>query len=317
MAYVRVTGRVILNVHSLNCEGAVGNYVSLSKMYIVRRTNKGLRIDEEAVVSGNMLKHWHALSCIEVLRKKGYKKLCDWCARGIMYRTPIERKSELEYIENCAIEDLHGFLHPVQQMRRESLIKFSFMIPIEEFESKYSAITHNRVGVTKEGKIDRDVMMIFKREYASGIYGFQCSMDLAYTGVCQADPLQKINDTDRRIRVRTAILALINMLSGHFGAAQARATAIARVLELIVAVSKHPIPNLIHGFYYDYAEESLKIIKSLVDKGLIPRDDLRVYYYGDRLRDIVDSLGLGNIVVECSTFAEALSKAAEDAEKWI
>ncbi|MEM1509162.1 MAG: type I-A CRISPR-associated protein Cas7/Csa2 [Thermofilaceae archaeon] len=318
MVFVRVTGRAIVNVHSANSEGSVGNYSSLSKMFIVRRAPSGYEVSEDAVVSGNMLKHWHAVRMVEILKELGYTSLCDTCKRSVMYRTNIERAGEFEYVKACAIEDVHGFLYPDASIRRESLVKFSFMLPVEEMRSEYSAVTHNRVVVNEEGKIPsrEQAMMIFKREYASGLYGFLTSMDLKYVGRSLADPENpgKLLDlSSRKTRVKAALLSLADLLSGRFGAAAARALPIIRVEELVCAVSDQPIPNLVHGFYSDYAEESGRILKGVYSAKKL----LKVYTCGERISKILKGALPGDVLsIEESAYT-ALVNAAKVAEEWL
>ena len=320
MPYVRVTGRAIVNLHSANAEGAVGNYMALSKMYIVRRTGNPERpyeVTEDIVISGNMIKHWHAIRTIEKLHEKGYDKICNYCRRFIMFRSPDKNvSSEQEFIERCAIEDLHGFLQPDQQIRRESIVKFSFMIPIEDLRAEYAAITHNRVVLEETGKIQaEEAMMIFKREHASGVYGFLTTMDLAYVGRPLANPTQfVIDNNDRRIRAKAAILALSDILTGRFGAASSRATPIMKTIELICAISKQPIPNLIHGFYMDYAEESAKILSSSLSSGLI--EELRTFVYGEKPEMAFKEVEGVPVEVTRSPM-DALVKAAGVVEEWL
>ena len=174
------------------------------------------------------------------------------------------------------------------------------MLPIEELRAEYTAITHNRVVVTEGGyvpsreearklfKAER-AMEVFKREYASGVYGLACTMDLTYVGVPLANPIIKengkfrpnivIDENKRKVRAKAAVLALADILTGRFGAASSRATPIMRTTELICAVSKQPIPNLIHGFYMDYAEESSKVLVASLKSGLVR--DLKVFAYGE------------------------------------
>jgi len=320
MPYVRVTGRAIVNLHSANAEGAVGNYMALSKMYIVRRTGNPERpyeVTEDIVISGNMIKHWHAIRTIEKLHEKGYDKICNYCRRFIMFRSPDKNvSSEQEFIERCAIEDLHGFLQPDQQIRRESIVKFSFMIPIEDLRAEYAAITHNRVVLEETGKIQaEEAMMIFKREHASGVYGFLTTMDLAYVGRPLANPTQfVIDNNDSRIRAKAAILALSDILTGRFGAASSRATPIMKTIELICAISKQPIPNLIHGFYMDYAEESAKILSSSLSSGLI--EELRTFVYGEKPERAFKEVEGVPVEVTRSPM-DALVKAAGVVEEWL
>lgn len=320
MPYVRVTGRAIVNLHSANAEGAVGNYMALSKMYLVRRTGDSERpyeVTEDIVISGNMLKHWHAVRTVERLVEVAYRGICNYCRRFIMYRSPDKDvPDEQEFIKRCAIEDLHGFLQPDQQIRRESIVKFAFMLPIEDMRAEYAAVTHNRVVLDEKGKIQADeAMMIFKREHASGVYGFLTTMDLAYVGRPLANPVHvAINNEHRKIRAKAAVLALADLLTGRFGAASSRAIPVIRTTELICAVSKQPLPNLIHGFYMDYAEESFKILTVSLSSGLTR--DLNVYVYGDKLAKVLGEVERPPVEIVNSP-TDAIIKTAEVVEKWL
>ncbi|MCS7105520.1 MAG: type I-A CRISPR-associated protein Cas7/Csa2 [Thermofilaceae archaeon] len=321
MVFVRVTGRAIVNVHSANTEGSVGNYSSLSKMFIVRRTEGGYEVSEDAVISGNMLKHWHAVRMVELLKELGNVPLCDSCKRFIMYRTSVERDSEFDYVTACAIEDLHGFLFPDASIRRESLVKFSFLLPVEELRSEYSAITHNRVVLTEEGKIParEQAMMVFKREHASALYGFAASMDLKYVGRSLADPENQskvLGLDERKVRAKAAVLSLLDVFSGRFGAAASRALPIMKLEELVCAVSPQPLPNLVHGFYGDYLEESGRVLKaylSVVSKGR----PLKVFASGERVSKVLKQYLPDDVLsVEESAYA-ALVDAAKVVEEWL
>ena len=342
MPYIRVTGRAIINLHSANAEGAVGNYMALTKMYVVRRTGnseKPYEITEDVVISGNMIKHWHAVKTAERLIKAGYKnELCELCRRFVMFRTTLPENDEAAIIRRCAIEDLHGFLQAIKKeraVRRESLIKFAFMLPIEELRTEYAAITHNRVVVTEKGyvptreearklfKAER-AMEVFKREYASGIYGFLATMDLAYVGRPLANPVIEKDGKvvanivlekkeSRKIRAKTAVLALSDILTGRFGASSSRAIPIIRTVELICAVSKQPIPNLIHGFYMDYAEESSNVLKASLDSDLVK--DLKIFVYGDKPVKAFEGVKLP--VEMTSSPMDAIVKVAEVVEEWL
>jgi len=317
--YVRVVGRAIVNLHTANAEGAVGNYMALSKMYIVRRTDdpsKPYDVREDVVVSGNMLKHWHAVKVVERLKELNYGGLCNYCSRFIMFRSPDKTiTSEEEFIKKCAIEDLHGFLQPDQQIRRESIVKFAFMLPIADLRAEYAAVTHNRVVLEPSGKIQaQEAMMIFKREYASGVYGFACTMDLAYVGVPLANPIQPvIGADDRRLRAKVAMLALADILTGRFGAASSRALPVMRTTELICAVARQPLPNLVHGFFRDYAEESARVLKAALGSGLVK--DLKVFVVG-RPAEALKELPEGVLKIVESP-VEAVVKAAEVVEEWL
>jgi CRISPR-associated protein Cas7/Csa2 subtype I-A len=278
-----------------------------------------------------MIKHWHAVATVEILKNWGYEaSLCNECKRHIMFRSTLGRtagyKDEFDYLQKCAIEDLHGFLDVHTQVRRESIVKFAFMIPIEELRAEYTSITHNRVVVTQKGNVPsreearelygvEEAMSVMKREHASGIYGFLCSMDLAFVGVSQANPDKKLSSVDeRKIRAKAAIAALMELLSGHFGAAQARALPIIKVTELICIASKKPIPNAVHGFYKDYAEETASIIKVALDKALIMPGDVRVAAMGEKPITAFKEKGIK--IEEAKAASEAIIKIMEVIDNW-
>jgi len=321
MVYIRVTGRALVNIHSANAEGAVGNYMALSKIFIVRRKEGGYDVSEEPVISGNMIKHWHAVIMTELLKSWGYNNICDNCKRHVMYRSILNKNNEFEYIKTCAIEDLHGFLDTQTNVRRESIVKFSFMIPVEEQRSEYSSITHNRVVVNEEGKIPKEeqAMMVMKREHASGVYGFLCSMDLAFAGVSLANPNEKLPLDERKIRAKASIAALMGLLSGYFGAAQARALPIIKVIELICIASKKPIPNAIHGFYKDYAEETASIVKVSFDKALVMPDEIRVVAMGEKpvMAFKEKNIKIEEVKIEeVKAMSDAITKIIEVSDNW-
>lgn len=321
MVYVRITGRALINVHSANAEGAVGNYMALSKMFILRRTRDGYEISEEPVISGNMLKHWHAVNMVDLLKSSGDSKICPYCSRHVMYRSPDKsKKHEVEFVRECAIEDVHGFLQPDVQVRRDSLMKFSFMLPIEDARVEYEAVTQNRVVIDESGKIpaEETAMMVFKREHASGIYGFMISGDLYYIGKPLSDPDNQDKWIPLKERIRRAeatMLALVNLLSGRFGAAASRSMPALRLSEIILAISKQPIPNLVHGFYHDYIEESARILEAALKSGLTR--DLKVFASGERMDKLVKSELLSKVVEQVASPIDALSNGVEVVKSWL
>ncbi len=312
MVYVRGTFRVVLNVHSLNTEGAVGNYNPLVKVFLVGRTSdNSWDIVEANAVTGNMLKHWHARH-VRDLAEKMNLALCEDCKRGVFYRTRIHVESEADAIKMCVLEDLHGFLCTDTQVRRESLVKTSFIVPIEERLFGTISVTHNRVVYDEKGKIDEKGMMPFKNEYASGVYAFGISMDLAYVGIPLANPNTKIiSDDKRKMRAKLAIMALGNLLTGSLGAKQSRALPIAKPIQALVAISKNPIPAPVHSYYKDYATDSIKTYEGLVTNGLIKKEDLEIHVYDiDASSDIIT-------IIRHDSVGELINSLLKKVDSWL
>jgi len=265
--YVRIAGRVEVNAASLNAQGTSGNLIELAKLRVVVPESGTYRLFEVPTVTGNTIKHWHFVHFVNAYTMLGGQKLCDYCKRGIGYRSPEDKANEESFVKDCAGEDVHGFLQPDNQVRRESLFKASFMLPIEEVESGFDTMTHNRVVIDTEGKVTREGMMIFKRQYSSSIYGFLMSLDLGYIGrLLYSQEHRQVIDGDEELkRGKAALVALLPLLAGEVGASRARALPAWRVKELLVAWSENPIPQLTHGRYSDYVATSLDVLAAHSD----------------------------------------------------
>ena len=201
-------------------------------------------------------------------------------------------------------------------MKRESLIKLSFAIPVEEKIFGVVTVTHNRVVTEESGAIAREGMMPFKNEYASGLYAFAISMDLKYVGIPLANPDKKAidNEDERKIRAKLAIQALGHLLQGEVGAKQARAFPIARPVEALVVISKKPIPAPIHGYYKDYIIESLWSYIGLVNTELIANGDFEIHMYPQGLlKEKVEKLK----IIEHNSIGSLVNHLLKKVDEWL
>ncbi|MEM1731363.1 MAG: type I-A CRISPR-associated protein Cas7/Csa2 [Ignisphaera sp.] len=319
--YIRVSGRIELQVSVLTGLGAIGNY----NQHATAKVIVNGKLYEVPVMTGNAFKHWHSVYLAEVYEALGGQNLNELCKRGIGlrgykvdtgYPNLTEANSECEAIKDIC-NDIHGLLVAKERrpFKRDSLFKASFLIPVltednVKIASKF-AVQHNRiipsqieVKETKEKRETKEetetkekeeaLMMIFKQEYATALYGFAISANLGLTLTPLYDSncglgIQNLNE-ERKLRIKAAIIAFINLLMGS-GSKQARALPIARLRELVVAVSNIPMPNLVHGSYPDYVKESLEIMKayaSVFDKENIEID---VMCYGVKCKDKVETSG--------------------------
>ncbi len=294
--YLRISGRVRLNSHSLNTQGGGGtNYIEITKARVSLRSGEGWRIVEVPAISGNMLKHWHFVAFVDSFRRTNYAN--NLTSRAIRYNatrfakgedkhnkvdgTPVKLDDEGKIIEEFADADVHGFLAPQTGVRRVSLVKTSFLLPTEDFiesvdERLVHAVKHNRVDVDEAGKIsagEETAMMLFNREYATGVYGFSLVLDLGMVGIPQSKPWNSegnrpnlvLSDDEREARVSSALEALINLLSGSMGANLSRSYPVIKLEEFIAVSGERPMPALVHGFYKDYIEESARLLRGVAD----------------------------------------------------
>lgn len=277
--YVRVSARVSVETSVLTGSGSIGNYNTHAIATVIfKRGTDPPKVYEVPVITGNAIKHWHALYLAETYEALGGKNLNDLCRKGIGARgydvkasisgAKLQKAGSEEEAIKDLCNDIHGFLNPDQQNKRDSLVKVSFGIPILEEEvlevaSKYS-VTHNRVIPVKNVE---EEMMVFKQEYSSILYGFSMSMNLGMTLIpmYSGGAVSGIDniDNERKLRIRASLLALLPLLQGS-ASKQARALPISRVEELLIVLSKLPVPNIVHAAYPDYLERSIELMKGYV-----------------------------------------------------
>ncbi|MFZ8808627.1 MAG: type I-A CRISPR-associated protein Cas7/Csa2 [Pyrobaculum sp.] len=268
--YFRVAGRFRVNAAVLTGAGTMGNYNMHATVRVVAEGG----VYEVPALTGNALKHWHSVHAAEQYQALGGSNLNEYCMKGVGLRGKRldggDATNECEAIADFC-NDLHGFLIPDKQIKRDSLVKFAFAVPVltrEELErSQKFAVTHNRVDPFQSSK--ETEMMVFKQEYSSARYGFSAALDLGLVltplySDCDKNkpPVYKNKNAEKALRMRAAVLGLFSALGGGVGARAARALPIAHLDEVVVAVSKFPIPALVHGSYPDYVERSLDVLSA-------------------------------------------------------
>lgn len=279
--YVKLTGRVLVNLHDLNNETSIGTFTDIRKMKIID-TKGALR--EVVSVSGNMLKHWHSIYVKRLL--EGNDSFCSYCAREEAWRLPqndprlaeVKKTKEGEnlfiagegkLLNTCAIEDIHGFLSPDPNLtiKRESRVRFSWFVPVEETEEEViSTAVHNRVAKVTGAGTEIPQQMFFYKQYSSGVYSITASIDLGRIGI--SDYTSKIveglrNEVVKRRR-KCAIEAFIPIMGGEIGASLSRSLPITKPLEVMIAISNYPgLPNFVSAFYKDYRQVNLALMDSV------------------------------------------------------
>ncbi|BFH74694.1 type I-A CRISPR-associated protein Cas7/Csa2 [Sulfurisphaera javensis] len=283
--YIRISGRFTSQISVLTGSENLGNYNTVASARVVVNIGGGYKQYEVPVLTGNALKHWHAVYLAQAYVSLNGKLLNEICERGIGLRgykvdTKLSDNLKNKEAENEAeaildvCNDIHGFLLTTKQIKRDSLVKVSFASPvfnpdILEYTSRF-AITHNRVDPLTRGS-NQTQMMVFKQEESSGPeFGFNISMNMNYVmkpmytddveAIKEYLKKEKIDEEEeRKRRIKASIMAVSYLLTG-VGSKQARSLGILKPLELIAAISTKPLPNLIHGSYEDYVTSSISLL---------------------------------------------------------
>ena len=333
-----LTVKLLANMHDLNNERAE----EIRRIPLIYSTKDGFKLVEEAVaVSGVMLKHWHTIYLSERAKSLGIK-LCPLCERGEAIRLPpvdalteewlkVDKsrfneyketigKDEEEIIKMCIGEDVHGFLRTTGvPLRRESLIKFSWLLPIyiEDMPTQFRVVQHtrnireiptssNEPEKSKTLKELAQMQMPYPRSYADGIFGFTSVANLDNIGVSFSSGKNVLDDKDKKKRVRALIEAFIPMLTGACGASLARALPAAKPLEITVIVSKEArvsFPAPVHPMYEEYFELNKGIFESF---SKVFNVDVRMYAYGIDKNEVEGKFAIESVENPVEAFAKAI-----------
>jgi CRISPR-associated protein Cas7/Csa2 subtype I-A len=337
MMQFALTVKLLMNMHDLNNERAE----EIRRIPLIYSTKDGFKLVEEAVaVSGVMLKHWHAAYLSERAKSLGIN-LCPLCSRGEAIRLPpvdiltksrkeiqewlkvreeeferyvetIGKENEEKIVKMCVGEDVHGFLRTQPPLRRESLVKFSWLLPIYigDMPTQFRVVQHTRNirEIPKElPKELKQMQMPYPRSYADGIFGFTSVANLDNVGVSFSSGKNVLDDNNKKKRVRALIEAFIPMLTGACGASLARALPAAKPLEVTVIVSKEAkisFPAPVHPMYEEYFDLNKGIFESF---SKVFNVDVAIYTYG-----IGKSEGKDKFTIETvGNPVEAFSKAID------
>jgi CRISPR-associated protein Cst2 len=285
--FVRVSGRFTVEVSALVSSGSIGNYTQIATAKLV--LPNGTAYEGVPIITGNSLKHWHSVYLVENYVSLGGKYTNILCKHGIGLRglkhdinsfDKISKDSYANSEQEAIIDvcnDIHGFLIPEKQLKRDSIVEVSNAIPVltennlenvSKFAIQYNRVVPNTVSNKLGEGQERQGMMVFKQEHASvPLFGFAVSMDLGWIlrpryegdGSSISIPGVDINE-ERKRRARAALLAVLNLINGG-GSKQARSLPIIGVQELMIVASNVPIPKPVHAAFENYAAQTIDALR--------------------------------------------------------
>ncbi len=259
---IGIVGRIRIDAHSLNNEGAVGNVTEPRTIVLA----DGRKTDG---ISGEMLKHIHTKAFWQLAKERN-TPLCEACLTlrpEKANKNPnvikiSEVKGALNEALKCALCDIHGFLVEKPTLSRKSTVEFGWAIAIPE--QFYRDIhVHTRVAPGEKGKETESEQMIYNRPTRSGIYALVSIFQPWRIGLNEINYSYVLNDEERKRRYGLVIDSYKAMLSRLEGAmTTTRLPHTSEIDGLIIkTVNAMPVP-LITPLKDDYKEQLEKIIKS-------------------------------------------------------
>lgn len=263
VTFVSIGLRLRVEVEALNMVEALGAYTRHRTVSVFKRLSRDgkaiYRILIVPAISGQSIANGYHRAIVD-LSKLMKIPVCPECQnyekRGGFDKRSTANITHDDRVQECAVEDLTGFLAPEAGTRRTSPVSFSYMVP--DVESARAALDPQfHVKYNFEEKRHQP----FNIESGSAIYMLSINVDVSRIG--RLESLKSgIYVKDRSKRVELAFKALSVLIEGlNFGAKKSRYLPINEVIGGIAAIS-NPLPFVVSAprVYRDghnYIEETI------------------------------------------------------------
>jgi CRISPR-associated protein Cst2 len=214
-----ISGRVTLDMHSLNNEGGEGNQVQTRMVHIVDANGELAVVN---AISGDMLKHIQAEHLQALASSGGKLPLCNGCKKFSANRVNDDaefgqampaakekgsnEKTIDQLLERCVVDDAEGVLITIgnRSVPRKSTVEFGWAVGLPDktrtesyFHVKYAAERGAGSGGEGGANVGQN---IFYRPASSGVYAVVANVDLWRIGWNDISREYPIGEDDRKAR---------------------------------------------------------------------------------------------------------------------
>lgn len=253
---VSITGRLTLDLHSLNNEGAEGNQLQTRMVHIVDGDGE---LQVVNAISGDMFKHIQAEHFQEVA-KEADLSLCAGCQVFDANRINADTEffDELtagnegtidQVLQRCAMDDTEGILitQGNRSTPRKSCVEFGWVVGLPQvtrtesyFHVKYDP---RERGAGSGGETGANVgQNIFYRPANSGVYAVVTQVELGRVGFNDISREFSVNEEERDRRIRALMESVTYSFLEPKGAHRNAQNPHLLGFEGIVSVSRSSIP---------------------------------------------------------------------------
>ena len=230
LSSISISGRITLNMHSLNNEGNEGNQVLTRQATIVDQNGKPATV---TAVSGDMLKHimcehfWNIATEDDLKLSKTSKTFnANRIVSGDISKKKSDSQSDItdDIINTCSLCDIAGaMLTDLGNFSRKSIAEFGWLLALPEanqtesyFHAKYvtdakakkkEASADGEEGDDKKaGNVGQN---IFHRPANSGIYAFVGNFEISRLGYNDILKTYPLNDEEREKRYKALLKSVL------------------------------------------------------------------------------------------------------------
>src|SRR5436309_4282476 len=264
---VSISGRVILDLHSLNNEGSEGNQLNARQVYIVTGDGRNPTPANVNAISGDMLKHiqtehFRRLAQIYKLPLSqgaflGNANRINWDFENESTRKIGSDEKDYQLLDRiittCSLTDVAGTLVTASKKStpRKSLVEFGWAAGIPEI-TKTESYLHTKYvadsGMEKKSEDEKDgsnlTQNLFHRPASSGVYALVCHVEVArvgYNDIAQHYTAD-LSEEERAYRARALLESVLYTFLQLDGAHRNTQTPHVVGFEVMITTSSSVIP---------------------------------------------------------------------------
>ncbi len=213
-----ISGRAVLDMHSLNNEGGEGNQIQTRMVTIVHRVGERYEVATVNAISGDMWKHIQAEHFYRLA--KGTLPLCGGCRNFSASRALddpdfmgalADRDSQVidNLLKRCALDDVAGNLIAKgnRSVPRKSVAEFGWVVGLPEL-TRTESYFHVRYAAERGGP-GETTQPIFHRPASSGIYAIVANFEMSRIGFNDITQRYAIGDAEREQRYKTLLKSIL------------------------------------------------------------------------------------------------------------
>jgi CRISPR-associated protein Cst2 len=272
-----ISGRLTLEMHSLNNEGGEGNQTMTRTVALVDTEGDVHKVN---AISGDMFKHIQAEHFYYLARENGLP-LCAGCqtfrADRILgdseFIAQLPKKDEdalTALLHHCALDDMEGTLiaKGARSVPRKSIAEFSWVVGLPD---KVRTETYFHVRYAKErGSDEKASQPIFHRPASSGIYASVATFELARIGFNDISQAYALDEKERLRRYHAFLKSVLYTFVEPSGAMRGSQNPHILNFEGIVTISHGVLPApTISPLTGDYKEQVEAVARALDTDSLL------------------------------------------------
>jgi CRISPR-associated protein Cst2 len=287
-----ISGRLTLEMHSLNNEGGEGNQTMTRTVALVNTEGNVHKVN---AISGDMFKHIQA-EHFYYLAREGGLPLCQGCQTfssdrilgddEFMRNLPSKDEETInKLLEACALDDAEGTLiaKGTRSVPRKSIAEFAWVVGVPE-NVRTESYFHVRYAQERGGD-EKASQPIFHRPASSGIYAAVATFELARIGLNDISQDYALDETERLRRYQAFLKSVLYTYVEPSGAMRGTQNPHILNFEGVVAVSYGVLPApTISPLAENYKDQVKAVAQALDGNGLL------------KVHEFMDMAGFANVM---------------------